>query len=170
MTILLAIAAGALIGLSLGALGGGGSILAVPILVYVVGQDASQATTGSLVVGVTSMINAVTAHQANGRRAQPHPGHPALGARAWHPGDGAAIVGLTRMVRRGPVLSHGGQFPAHRLTRSPTRPRPGQPLPLRDTQSGTRPAAHPPRHPLVELFLTTHDLDRGLSFHPVTMI
>ena len=34
MTLLVAVAAGALIGLSLGALGGGGSILAVPVLVY----------------------------------------------------------------------------------------------------------------------------------------
>lgn len=65
MTLLLAIAAGALIGLSLGALGGGGSILAVPVLVYLLGQDASQATTGSLVVvGVTSLIGAVAAHRA----------------------------------------------------------------------------------------------------------
>lgn len=65
MTLLLAIAAGALIGLSLGALGGGGSILAVPVLVYLLGQDAGQATTGSLVVvGVTSLTGAVTAHRA----------------------------------------------------------------------------------------------------------
>ena len=65
MTLLLAIVAGALIGLSLGALGGGGSILAVPVLVYLLGQDAAQATTGSLVVvGVTSLIGAVTAHRA----------------------------------------------------------------------------------------------------------
>ena len=34
MTLLLAVAAGALIGLSLGALGGGGSILAVPVLAH----------------------------------------------------------------------------------------------------------------------------------------
>ncbi len=65
MTLLLAIVAGVLIGLSLGALGGGGSILAVPVLVYLLGQDAAQATTGSLVVvGVTSLIGAVTAHRA----------------------------------------------------------------------------------------------------------
>ena len=65
MTLALAIAAGALIGLSLGALGGGGSILAVPVLVYLLGQDAGQATTGSLVVvGVTSLIGAVTARRA----------------------------------------------------------------------------------------------------------
>lgn len=65
MTLLLAVVAGALIGLSLGALGGGGSILAVPVLVYLLDQDAGQATTGSLVVvGVTSLIGAVTAHRA----------------------------------------------------------------------------------------------------------
>ena len=65
MTLLLAVVAGALIGLSLGALGGGGSILAVPVLVYLLGQSASQATTGSLVVvGVTSLIGAIAAHRA----------------------------------------------------------------------------------------------------------
>ena len=65
MSIILAVAAGALIGLSLGALGGGGSILAVPVLVYLLDQDAAQATTGSLVVvGVTSLASAVTAHRA----------------------------------------------------------------------------------------------------------
>ena len=62
MTLVLAVAAGALIGLSLGALGGGGSILAVPVLVYLLGQSPSQATTGSLVVvAVTSAIAAVAA-------------------------------------------------------------------------------------------------------------
>ena len=38
--VLVAVVAGALIGLSLGALGGGGSILAVPVLVYALGQTA----------------------------------------------------------------------------------------------------------------------------------
>jgi len=61
----LAVVAGALIGLSLGALGGGGSILAVPVLVYALGQSPVQATTGSLVVvGVTSLLGAVTAYRA----------------------------------------------------------------------------------------------------------
>lgn len=56
---------GAIIGLSLGALGGGGSILAVPVLVYLLGQSPAQATTGSLVVvGVTSLIGAATAYRA----------------------------------------------------------------------------------------------------------
>jgi uncharacterized protein len=66
MTLLVvAVVAGVLIGLSLGALGGGGSILAVPVLVYLLGQSPAQATTGSLVVvGVTSLIGAVTAYRA----------------------------------------------------------------------------------------------------------
>ena len=65
MTLLIAVVAGALIGLSLGALGGGGSILAVPVLVYRSGQSPAQATTGSLVVvGVTSLISAVAAYRA----------------------------------------------------------------------------------------------------------
>ncbi len=65
MTLLLALVAGALIGLSLGALGGGGSILAVPALVYVLGQSPAQATTGSLVVvGVTSAVGVFAAYRS----------------------------------------------------------------------------------------------------------
>ena len=65
VTVLLAIVAGVVIGLSLGALGGGGSILAVPVLVYALGQSPAQATTGSLVVvGVTSLVGALTAYAA----------------------------------------------------------------------------------------------------------
>ncbi len=64
MTLLIAVLAGLLIGLSLGALGGGGSVLAVPVLVYGLGQTATQATTGSLVVvGVTAVVGAITAYR-----------------------------------------------------------------------------------------------------------
>jgi len=50
----------ALIGISLGLLGGGGSILAVPILVYVVGMTAKSAiATSLLVVGTTSLVGAI---------------------------------------------------------------------------------------------------------------
>jgi uncharacterized membrane protein YfcA len=65
VTLAVALVAGALIGLSLGALGGGGSILAVPVLVYGLGQSPLQATTGSLaVVGVASVLGAVSAYRA----------------------------------------------------------------------------------------------------------
>ena len=56
LSLLLAI----LIGISLGLLGGGGSTLAVPILVYVGGLPAKAAiATSLLVVGTTSLIGAV---------------------------------------------------------------------------------------------------------------
>ena len=51
--------AAALIGLSLGLIGGGGSILTVPVLVYLFGIDAVTATAYSLfVVGATSLVGA----------------------------------------------------------------------------------------------------------------
>lgn len=54
---LIAVPLGLAIGLALGALGGGGSILTVPALVYVLGQDPRTATTSSLViVGLTSLL------------------------------------------------------------------------------------------------------------------
>ena len=55
----LGIALAALIGLSLGLLGGGGSILTVPIFVYVLGFGAKEAIAMSLaVVGATSLFGA----------------------------------------------------------------------------------------------------------------
>lgn len=62
--VLVAVLAGLLIGLSLGALGGGGSVLAVPVLVYLLGQSPVVATTGSLVVvGVSALTGAVAAYR-----------------------------------------------------------------------------------------------------------
>jgi hypothetical protein len=56
----LGFALAALIGLSLGMLGGGGSILTVPVFVYVLGFGAKQAIAMSLaVVGVTSLVGAM---------------------------------------------------------------------------------------------------------------
>ncbi|GGK66725.1 sulfite exporter TauE/SafE family protein [Ornithinimicrobium pekingense] len=56
-----------LVGVSLGLLGGGGSILTVPILAYVAGLDAKEAIAASLfVVGVTSAVS-VVAHARAGR-------------------------------------------------------------------------------------------------------
>jgi hypothetical protein len=56
-----------LIGLSLGLLGGGGSILTVPMLVYVLHVDAKQSIASSLfVVGVTSLVGTI-AHARAGR-------------------------------------------------------------------------------------------------------
>jgi uncharacterized membrane protein YfcA len=64
---LLASPLGFLIGVSLGALGGGGSILAVPALVYVAGQSPAAATATSLVlVTITSLVGLVP-HARAGR-------------------------------------------------------------------------------------------------------
>ena len=55
------------VGISLGLLGGGGSILTVPLLAYVAGLDPKQAiATSLLVVGGTSAVGAVT-HARAGR-------------------------------------------------------------------------------------------------------
>lgn len=65
MRALLASPLGFLIGLSLGALGGGGSILAVPALVYAAGQDPKGATaTSLLLVGTASLVGMGTHHRA----------------------------------------------------------------------------------------------------------
>ena len=59
--------AGVVIGLTLGALGGGGSILTVPVLVYLLAEQPQVATTASLViVGVASIVGA-TSHARSGR-------------------------------------------------------------------------------------------------------
>jgi hypothetical protein len=69
---LLASPFGFLTGLSLGALGGGGSILAVPALVYVVGLSASSATATSLaVVSVTAVWALARHHRAGNVRVGP---------------------------------------------------------------------------------------------------
>ncbi|MGB3061854.1 MAG: sulfite exporter TauE/SafE family protein, partial [Anaerolineae bacterium] len=60
------LALGFVIGLSLGLLGGGGSILTVPALVYLVGQTPQVAITTSLaIVGATSALAALF-HRAQG--------------------------------------------------------------------------------------------------------
>ncbi|MGB3830112.1 MAG: sulfite exporter TauE/SafE family protein, partial [Ornithinimicrobium sp.] len=56
-----------LVGVTLGLLGGGGSILTVPLLVYVAGMETKEAiATSLLVVGVTSAVGAIS-HARAGR-------------------------------------------------------------------------------------------------------
>jgi len=67
MTLTVTLAAATLIGVTLGLLGGGGSILTVPILVYIAGVPAKEAIAMSLfVVGVTAAF-AVIPHARAGR-------------------------------------------------------------------------------------------------------
>jgi hypothetical protein len=62
MDMLLAPLFGVAIGLALGLLGGGGSILTVPILVYFLGQDAQAAVVTSLAIVGTNAIIGTTMH------------------------------------------------------------------------------------------------------------
>jgi uncharacterized membrane protein YfcA len=63
----LTLALAVFVGIALGLLGGGGSILTVPLLAYVAGMEAKQAiATSLLVVGVTSVVGAVS-HARAGR-------------------------------------------------------------------------------------------------------
>ena len=67
--IVLGYALAVVIGLSLGLLGGGGSILTIPVLVYVLRYDMKEAVPMSLVVvGVTSAVGAVRHHRAGNIR------------------------------------------------------------------------------------------------------
>lgn len=80
---------GFLIGVSLGALGGGGSILAVPVLVYAAGQTPKQATASSLIlVAATSLLGIAPHWKARHVRLLP-------GLLFSLAGVGASILGST---------------------------------------------------------------------------
>ncbi|MET8445945.1 sulfite exporter TauE/SafE family protein [Streptomyces sp. NPDC005209] len=64
--LLLALGAGAVSGLALGALGGGGSVLAVPALIYLLGFTPAAATTAALVVVAVTSGTALAAHAREG--------------------------------------------------------------------------------------------------------
>lgn len=132
-----AVVAGLLIGLSLGALGGGGSVLAVPVLVYLLDQTPAQATTGSLVVvGLTSLIGAVTAHRqgtlllgrgvAFGATAI---GGAALGGRlATHVPDAVLMVAFSVLLLVVAAVMVHRQVAARRGGTSRPRPRVDDPI------------------------------------------
>lgn len=65
---------GLLIGLAVGTLGGGGSVLAVPVLVYVLGQTVEEATTTSLLVVAAGGVAGGLRHARAGRVCWRHAG------------------------------------------------------------------------------------------------
>jgi uncharacterized membrane protein YfcA len=68
LTAIAAFASGGLIGLVLGLVGGGGSILAVPLLVYVVGVGSPHAAIGTAAVAVTAnAVASMVGHARAGR-------------------------------------------------------------------------------------------------------
>jgi len=80
---------GLLIGLSLGALGGGGSILAVPVLVHAAGQSPQEATATSLVVVGLAAVLGLFDHHRGGRVEWP------IGATFVATGIFGAMAGTT---------------------------------------------------------------------------
>ena len=71
---LLAVPFGLAIGLAVGTLGGGGSVLAVPVLVYVLDQSVEEATTASLLVVAAGAIAGGLGHARAGRVCWRHAG------------------------------------------------------------------------------------------------
>ncbi|MGW4898635.1 sulfite exporter TauE/SafE family protein [Kitasatospora sp. NPDC004240] len=65
-TLVLALAAGAVVGLVLGGLGGGGGILAVPALIYLLGLDPAAATSAGLLIVLATSVSAIVAHTRAG--------------------------------------------------------------------------------------------------------
>src|SRR3982074_3373021 len=95
-TISAALASGALVGLSLGLVGGGGSILATPLLLYVVGvaQPHVAIGTGALAVSVNAFANLA--------------GHARAGNVRWRCAVIFAVVGPLRAGRAAGLVGSGG--------------------------------------------------------------
>jgi hypothetical protein len=66
-TVLLAATVGLLLGSALGLFGGGGGILAVPMLVGLLGMDVDQAATASLVIVLFGALGGLVSHHRAGR-------------------------------------------------------------------------------------------------------
>ena len=97
---------GLAIGLALGALGGGGSVLAVPVLIYVLGQSVHEATTASLVVVTAGALAGGMSHHRAGHVCWRHaalftgaalPGI-AAGTVAGDAVGGAVLIGLFALL------------------------------------------------------------------------
>jgi uncharacterized membrane protein YfcA len=98
-TLAVVLALAVVVGISLGMLGGGGSILTVPILVYVAGLDAKVAIAASLfVVGVTSLAGMLS--------------HARQGRVKWRTG---LVFGLAGMVGAYSAGLVGGHLPGNVL-------------------------------------------------------
>ena len=96
---LLAIPFGLAIGLAVGTLGGGGSVLAVPVLVYVLGQTVPEATTASLVVVAAGAVAGGLSHARAGRVCWRHAGSFTAAAL-----PGIALGTLAAEAVSGPLL------------------------------------------------------------------
>lgn len=118
--LILALTAGAVVGLALGALGGGGSVLAVPALIYLLGFTPAAATTASLIIVSATSLTALYARARTG-------------SVRWMAGSLFAAAGLLPAAAAGalsarlpqPVLT--GAFAAIAALAAVTMLRPGHP-------------------------------------------
>ncbi len=140
MRALLASPLGFLIGLSLGALGGGGSILAVPALVYAAGQDPRAATATSLfLVGMAALVGMGTHHRAGRVRV-------GTGVMFGIAGIGGSLVGTAVNQRLDPdllLLGFSGLIVIaawRMLTGCPTCTQVGEQLELQTARDAAPPA------------------------------
>ncbi|MEU6388069.1 sulfite exporter TauE/SafE family protein [Streptomyces sp. NPDC046939] len=88
-----ALLAGAVVGLALGALGGGGSVLAVPALIYLLGFTPAAATTASLIIVTATSLTALY-------------GHARAGNVRWRAGALFAAAGLVPAAVAGALAAH----------------------------------------------------------------
>ncbi len=91
--LILALTAGAGVGLVLGALGGGGSVLAVPALIYLLGFAPATATTASLVIVTATSLTALYAHARAGHV-------------RWKAGAAFAAAGILPAAAAGIAAAH----------------------------------------------------------------
>ncbi|MDF3298821.1 sulfite exporter TauE/SafE family protein [Streptomyces tropicalis] len=91
--LILALVAGAVIGLALGGLGGGGSVLAVPALIYLLGFTPAEATTASLVIVTLTSVTALVGHARDGNV-------------AWRTGLLFAAAGIVPAMLAGAAAGH----------------------------------------------------------------
>ncbi|WP_406090596.1 sulfite exporter TauE/SafE family protein [Streptomyces sp. NBC_01013] len=91
--LILALVAGAVVGLALGGLGGGGSVLAVPALTYLIGMPPAEAITASLIIVTLTSITALTGHARDGNV-------------VWRTGLLFAAAGIVPAMLAGAVAGH----------------------------------------------------------------
>ncbi|MEV7128132.1 sulfite exporter TauE/SafE family protein [Streptomyces sp. NPDC093260] len=88
-----ALLAGAVVGLALGGLGGGGSVLAVPALIYLLGFTPAAAATASLIIVTLTSVTALVRHARDGQV-------------AWRTGLLFAAAGLVPALLAGAAAGH----------------------------------------------------------------
>ncbi|MFF8943462.1 sulfite exporter TauE/SafE family protein [Streptomyces sp. NPDC014864] len=91
--LIVALVAGAVIGLALGGLGGGGSVLAVPALIYLLDFTPAAATTASLIIVTITSVTALVGHARDGNV-------------AWRTGLLFAAAGIVPAMLAGALSSH----------------------------------------------------------------